>query len=562
MNRLLYAGFYKEETVPYTGAYDESLAYDLNGNITSLYRTTGDTQGNLIEMDELTYTYQDSNSNQLKNVSDAVSSGNSMGFVDGNTNPGMDDYQYDANGNMIRDNNKGIAEIQYNHLNLPTKIIWSNNKYISYTYNAAGQKVSKSVRENDSIKVVDYLDGFQYAGKVLQFFPHAEGYVKATPGAIAIGGKPTNYFYNYIYNYTDHLGNVRLSYSKDPQTGVLEILDENHYYPFGLKHEVYVSANKKEFDLLIGGGIDGGIGEVALKEVLKTEYLYKYNGKEWQDELNLSWYDYHARNYDPAIGKWMNPDPLAEIFMDASPYNYALNNPIFFIDPDGMEATVNVGYDREVAFDSFSGSVQASYFDGGNSGDTWGNPKDEERLTKSVNNRIKNLEKDNKKIQGQIDKGGLSEKKLGKLNSQLAENNEKISLLDLVLKDIKEIANAPDVYILSSSHKKGFHYVYKSDRGIIIMGSSRGMQLHEIRHIGQSLAANRLRFDKKTGKLKNIGRNKKEMRENEIEAYKVGYSFDNNYPIGGVDSLNGINHKTLLQIQNQDGRFLYENLKD
>lgn len=56
--------------------------------------------------------------------------------------------------------------------------------------------------------------------------------------------------------------------------------EQNHYYPFGLKHEVYVSADKKEFDLLIGGGIDGGIGEVALKEVLKTEYLYKYNGKE------------------------------------------------------------------------------------------------------------------------------------------------------------------------------------------------------------------------------------------------------------------------------------------
>src|SRR5690554_2954174 len=224
--------------------------------------------------------------NQLKNVSDAVSSGNSMGFVDGNTNPGMDDYEYDVNdfrvkdfekvfceeserSSMIRDNNKGIAEIQYNHLNLPTKIIWSNNKYISYTYNAAGQKVQKRVVANDSVKVVDYLDGFQieardsrtpkqrrshktnnseqYAGGVLQFFPHAEGYVKATPGAIAIGGKPTNYFYNYIYNYTDHLGNVRLSYSKDPQTGVLEILDENHYYPFGLKHEVYIPALKQNF---------------------------------------------------------------------------------------------------------------------------------------------------------------------------------------------------------------------------------------------------------------------------------------------------------------------------
>src|SRR5690554_2975712 len=326
--------------------------------------------------------------NQLKNVSDAVSSGNSMGFVDGNTNPGMDDYEYDVNdfrvkdfekvfceeserSSMVRDNNKGIKTITYNHLNLPVRIEWSAKDFITYKYNAAGQKVQKRVVANDSVKVVDYLDGFQYAGGVLQFFPHAEGYVKATPGAIAIGGKPTNYFYNYIYNYTDHLGNVRLSYSKDPQTGVLEILDENHYYPFGLKHEVYVSADKKEFDLLIGGGIDGGIGEVALKEVLKTEYLYKYNGKEFQDELGLGLYDYGWRNYDPAIARWVVADPLlndlkttidfnqiieeSNDVIDMSiafsekmkvgggvfnpdnlnPYSYGYNNPVSFDDPDG-----------------------------------------------------------------------------------------------------------------------------------------------------------------------------------------------------------------------------------
>lgn len=62
-----------------------------------------------------------------------------------------------------------------------------------------------------------------------------------------------------------------------------------------------------------------------------------YNGKEFQDELSLNWHDYGARNYDASLGRWMNIDPLAGKYLSFSPYNYVINNPLSFIDPNGKE---------------------------------------------------------------------------------------------------------------------------------------------------------------------------------------------------------------------------------
>ncbi len=127
-----------------------------------------------------------------------------------------------------------------------------------------------------------------------------------------------------MYNYTDHLGNIRLSYSNTGLNNTIQIQDQNHYYPFGLKHKGYNTEQS-------------------------LAYKYKYNGKEFQNELGLNFYDYGARNYDAALGRWMNMDPLAENSRRWTPYNYAYNNPVFFVDSDGMQAVPTDGCGRDLS---------------------------------------------------------------------------------------------------------------------------------------------------------------------------------------------------------------------
>jgi RHS repeat-associated protein len=238
---------------------------------------------------------------------------------------------------MIKDHNKGITLITYNHLNLPTTIQFGSTNTITYIYNAIGQKVLKKVRTGNEYANTDYLTGFQYRSSYtetqgnqstaeLQYFPTAEGYVQQKDGR-----------YFYVYHYTDHLGNIRLSYSLDPETQMIKIMEENHYYPFGLKHEFYNTATMKFAEKMAPNTNEAMIVlEQANNFVGDGSYNYKYNGKEFQDELGLNMYDYGARNYDPAIGRWMNIDPLAEQMRRHSPYNYAFDNPVYFVDPDGM----------------------------------------------------------------------------------------------------------------------------------------------------------------------------------------------------------------------------------
>ena len=324
-----------------TNAYNEEIGYDRNGNILSLSRNGYLDGSTPYTIDQLVYTYTN---NQLNRVVDESNSFN--GFKDGQNpvDPLKPDYDYDANGNMVIDYNKDITKVTYNHLNLPTRIDFgtSGNHKIEYLYNALGQKLRKAVMAPDLHQITDYLGGFQYVDDALQFFPTVEGYVSVT------GSK-----FKYVYNYTDHLGNIRMSYSRPEVDSPLVVMEESHYYPFGMKHSNYAG---EKYGYVKLSGTDG---YVVLEAVERSNYQYKYNGKEFQDELSLNLYDYGARNYDPAIGRWMNIDPKAETSRRFSPYTYAFNNPLRFIDPDGMQGqdVIIIGKGRDKAFEQLQSST-------------------------------------------------------------------------------------------------------------------------------------------------------------------------------------------------------------
>ena len=345
LNRLLQANYSKPDASTNLNNYKEWLNYDANGNITDIVRTgfidpVAGTVENVI--DNLKFVYDTASQNRLLKVNDLSNS--PQGFKD-NYASAANDFSYDNNGNMTADNNKGIGSIIYNHLNLPIKINFGAKGEITYLYNATGQKVQKFVKDmvSNTNTTTDYLSGFQYLNNTLQFFPHAEGYMHYT--------RPLNNgqlgSFNYVFNYTDHLGNVRVSFAKDPQQGnVLKILEENHYYAFGMKHENY-NVTRVDFKRYP----DTGVELVPMPAVANASYNVKYNGKELQEELGLNMTAMDFRQYDSAIGRFVCIDRLSELTPSITPYRFAFNSPNIFSDPTGLKEDGWVNTGDEVFWD-------------------------------------------------------------------------------------------------------------------------------------------------------------------------------------------------------------------
>ena len=270
-----------------TNRFSENVTgYDKNGNIKTLQRYGQTAASSYGLIDNLTFTLA---GNQLSRVDDAAAASAYNGgfeFKDGVKQ--ANEYTYDSNGNLTKDLNKGISNISYNCLNLPSAVTFSDGSTIAYTYGADGTKLKTVHKTGSTTTTTDYCGNVVYENGVQKLLLTEEGYVTLSDG-------------KYHYYLKDHQGNNRVVIN---QSGTVE--EANHYYPFG--------------------GVFASSGNVQ---------PYKYNGKEYDSKKGLNWYDYGARHYDAVLGRFTTNDRFAEKYYSMSPYQYGANSPVGNIDVNG-----------------------------------------------------------------------------------------------------------------------------------------------------------------------------------------------------------------------------------
>ena len=270
-----------------TNRFSENVtAYDKNGNIKTLQRYGQTAASGYGLIDNLTFTLGGNLLNRVDDAAAASAYGGGFEFKDGVKQ--ANEYTYDSNGNLTKDLNKGISNISYNCLNLPSAVTFSDGSTIVYTYAGDGAKLKTVHKIGGTTTTTDYCGNVVYENGVQKLLLTEEGYVTLSDG-------------KYHYYLKDHQGNNRVVIN---QSGTVE--EANHYYPFG--------------------GVFASSGNVQ---------PYKYNGKEYDGKKGLNWYDYGARHYDAALGRFTTNDRFSEKYHSLSPYQYGANNPVNTIDING-----------------------------------------------------------------------------------------------------------------------------------------------------------------------------------------------------------------------------------
>ena len=295
--------------------YDEKvLEYTANGAIKRLQRWGIKDDGVYGKIDNLSLSYD---GNLLKKVTDdavGIHYTGAFDFVDGADLE--TEYTYNGNGAMTSDANKGIASIEYDNLNHPKRIQFTNGNVTRYVYSPDGMKlrvvhetaianvvvplgtsVALNSAQIDDADSTDYRGNCLYEDGVLSKYLFDGGYVSVS------GTSTTAHYY-----VKDHLGNNRAVVNEN---GTLEQV--TNYYPFG------------------------GVFSDFQNRLNPDLQPYKYNGKELDRTHNLDWYDYGARMYDPTIGMFTSVDPSAGEYCNVSPFAYCIGNPVRYVDPDGKD---------------------------------------------------------------------------------------------------------------------------------------------------------------------------------------------------------------------------------
>ena len=304
---------------------------------------------------------------------------------------------------------------------------------------------------------IDYCGETEFLDGKVKYIHTEEGLVEYQNGTSS---------FTYEYFLKDHLGNTRAVVSADA-TGNLVVAQSYSYYPFGM---AFSSNNSTG-----------------------TSNKYLYNGKELQDEtlggISLGLYDYGARFYDPAIGRFTTIDPAADRYPNISPYAYCANNPIIYIDPTGM-------YIEE------------------------GSQKEWEKQKGNVTSERDRLQNRVDKLTAKAEAKGWSSEKLA---SRIGDKTERIGSLNTSLGSMGTLEGSSQGYSLShtaAGENGGVTLNTGTNTLDIKFGSGNTANfVHEVTHTGQFETGN-MAFDSKSGMTlaQDI--------HDEVSAYKAQYAYD------------------------------------